>query len=639
MAKVTAEVGVKISANEVAFKAALDRATSSISKFENRLKNTISVTGALSQALGAFSVYEITRQVINTTSEFQKLETVLGKTLGSSQLAAQSFEMITKFAQESPYQVQELTNVFVRWANLGLSPSIEKMRMLSDVASSLGAGFEQTGEAFKDLMVGQTKRLEEIGISAVQSNGKIQLSFKGVNIEIEKNAAGVMKALQTYSSLQGVQGASAAIMETLGGKTSNLNDKWTLLMYSIGQSTEGPLYWAIETFGNIITALSNINSEIDILIEKASKSSLIPILPRKEGMSPKTYDYLLKFGSTEKGTPIPDILKKFEGGRKPEEIYNRLFLKQADFVKLLKEEGEDVKDINKLWEAYSRDIVKRVNYNIQMNMLSEQSLLKAKKEADALKQKLADEQKLAEIESKRKSTADFLEKIRKKTLEVKSSFFEFAQSIKETDKQANILQETLNKVFYKKDIKDVIDEMVPNKLPKPVGADFTENLQEQEKNIKNATDANLRYTENIEKLNMALKRAAAEGLNEFAFGLEQVFNKEISFGDNLLRAVAKFAEAFGKQLILIGAGRIAVGDVAQGALAIAAGTALIGGAQYVQKGISSRMEKLSDARSISTTNYRNSNEIVVTGQLVGSGRDLVAVINNTQFDNSIRRGG
>ena len=238
MAKVTAEVGVKISANEVAFKAALDRATSSINKFENRLKNTISVTGALSQALGAFSVYEITRQVINTTSEFQKLETVLGKTLGSSQLAAQSFEMITKFAQESPYQVQELTNVFVRWANLGLSPSIEKMRMLSDVASSLGAGFEQTGEAFKDLMVGQTKRLEEIGISAVQSNGKIQLSFKGVNIEIEKNAEGVMKALQTYSSLQGVQGASAAVMETLGGKTSNLNDKWTLLMYSIGQSTE-----------------------------------------------------------------------------------------------------------------------------------------------------------------------------------------------------------------------------------------------------------------------------------------------------------------------------------------------------------------------------------------------------------------
>ena len=52
--------------------------------------------------------------------------------------------------------------------------------------ASLGAGFEQTAEAFKDLAVGQTKRIEEIGISAQQANGKIQLSFKGVNIEVEK---------------------------------------------------------------------------------------------------------------------------------------------------------------------------------------------------------------------------------------------------------------------------------------------------------------------------------------------------------------------------------------------------------------------------------------------------------------------
>jgi NAD/NADP transhydrogenase beta subunit len=37
-------------------------------------------------------------------------------------------------------------------------------------------------------------------------------------------------------------------------------------------------------------------------------------------------------------------------------------------------------------------------------------------------------------------------------------------------------------------------------------------------------------------------------------------------------------------------------------------------------------------------NMGNQN-ITITGRLVGSGRDLVAVIDNTYFDNSMRKGG
>ena len=251
--------------------------------------------------LAGFGIVEIGRQVIEVTSQFQKFEAILTNTLGSNSDAQYALQSIREFAVRTPFEVSELTAAYVRWANQGLTPTIDKMRMLGDVASSLGAGFEQTAEAFKDLAVGQTKRIEEIGISAEQANGKIKLSFRGVTIEVEKNAEGVQKALETYSQLNGVLGSTDAVSKTLGGQVSNLKDAWDNFLLTLGQSSGGVLSFVVTSLTSLLTTLSNLGNELDIIGNKLAPWRDI------NDLSKETLDYALKFGRTDSGKPIRDI--------------------------------------------------------------------------------------------------------------------------------------------------------------------------------------------------------------------------------------------------------------------------------------------------------------------------------------------
>jgi hypothetical protein len=221
--------------------------------------------------LGMFAVDKIKDfigEIVRVTAEFQKFEAVLTNTLGSKGGAQRALNEIKQFAKTTPFEVAQITAAYVRWANQGLQPTIDRMKKLGDVSSALGADFEQTAEAFKDLMVGQTKRIEEVGISATQMNGKIQLSFKGVNLEIEKNAEGVQKALDVYSQLEGVLGTSDAIINTLGGQISNLKDSWTIFLDTLGQGNSGVLSSAVRVMNQWLDVLTDVVKTQDQLVKE-----------------------------------------------------------------------------------------------------------------------------------------------------------------------------------------------------------------------------------------------------------------------------------------------------------------------------------------------------------------------------------
>lgn len=225
------DVTLKVGFDIDKFQAELSKTNGILNTWGNQVK------GIATTAIASFAFVDVGKQMIEVTAQFQKFGAILGNTLGSDSQAQKALKEIRQFAIETPFEVAEVTAAYVRWANMGLTPTIDRMKKLGDIASSLGAGFEQTAEAFKDLMVGQTKRIEEIGISAQQSNGKIQLSFKGVNVEIEKNAEGVQKALDIYSQLNGVLGTSDAVAKTLGGRISALSDAWKNLLLTFGNES------------------------------------------------------------------------------------------------------------------------------------------------------------------------------------------------------------------------------------------------------------------------------------------------------------------------------------------------------------------------------------------------------------------
>jgi ElaB/YqjD/DUF883 family membrane-anchored ribosome-binding protein len=218
-----------------------------VSKGNNdSIKSTNALSGAFSSVgktlAGLFAadmLINFGKAVIETTAEFQKMEAVLTNTLGSSSMAQQSMAQIVEFASKTPFQVNELTESFVKLANRGFKPTMEEMTALGDVASSTGKSFDQLTEAALDAMTGEFERLKEFGIRAASEGDRVQFTFKGVTTEVKKTDESIKNYLISLGQAEGVSGSMAAISETVGGKISNLGDNIDQLQLAIGNQTSG----------------------------------------------------------------------------------------------------------------------------------------------------------------------------------------------------------------------------------------------------------------------------------------------------------------------------------------------------------------------------------------------------------------
>jgi hypothetical protein len=679
-ATVLAKLAVEIAANVAGFNKALDNASTQTKKFGADIKKVAA------GALAAFAITDIGKAIVQTTAEFQKFEAVLTNGLGSRSAAIVALNNITKFAATTPFEVEELTRVFIKWTNTGLNPSIEKLSKLGDVASSLGAGFEQTAEAFKDLAVGQTRRIEEIGITAQQANGKIQLSFKGVNLEIEKSAKGVDQALNVFSKLPGVFGASEAVSKTLTGQISNFKDNLNILAKSIGDRSSGLisgfLSFANDALGGLNEALNknsellrNQQVEINILVRsitdantsEAARANLIGELNRKYPEFLANLDKE-KVTNEELVNRLEDVNKQFLKKIALAAAEERLLETQRKINDAIDDEIEAQKELQRLQQK----IVQYTPYGqpgtITSSLQNTLEITAAEKEIQVAKQKQKElqsdlnerlgvyikksEEALGLEFFQAKAVTETTGAVETKNKTATDGISEEMKALKELMKLRSMSFEEL-KNYYKDlrqvqiapvNVKPVVETLGGEKGKLPIPPGFSEQLANYQEILNKGTESNFLFADSIEHINKSFGKAAKDGLASFFSGLSDVADKKISFGDNLLKAISEFMQQFGQQLIAIGVGKLSIG-LPGGAAAIAAGGALLAISGAIGKGVSKR----SSQRSASGTGSNFSSQtvsaagmagnITITGELKGSGRDLVAVINQTSFDNKIRKGG
>ena len=679
-ATVLAKLAVEIAANVAGFNKALDNASTQTKKFGADIEKVAA------GALAAFAITDIGKAIVQTTAEFQKFEAVLTNGLGSRSAAIVALNNITKFAATTPFEVEELTRVFIKWTNTGLNPSIEKLSKLGDVASSLGAGFEQTAEAFKDLAVGQTRRIEEIGITAQQANGKIQLSFKGVNLEIEKSAKGVDQALNVFSKLPGVFGASEAVSKTLTGQISNFKDNLNILAKSIGDRSSGLisgfLSFANDALGGLNEALNknsellrNQQVEINILVRsitdantsEAARANLIGELNRKYPEFLANLDKE-KVTNEELVNRLEDVNKQFLKKIALAAAEERLLETQRKINDAIDDEIEAQKELQRLQQK----IVQYTPYGqpgtITSSLQNTLEITAAEKEIQVAKQKQKElqsdlnerlgvyikksEEALGLEFFQAKAVTETTGAVETKNKTATDGISEEMKALKELMKLRSMSFEEL-KNYYKDlrqvqiapvNVKPVVETLGGEKGKLPIPPGFSEQLANYQEILNKGTESNFLFADSIEHINKSFGKAAKDGLASFFSGLSDVADKKISFGDNLLKAISEFMQQFGQQLIAIGVGKLSIG-LPGGAAAIAAGGALLAISGAIGKGVSKR----SSQRSASGTGSNFSSQtvsaagmagnITITGELKGSGRDLVAVINQTSFDNKIRKGG
>ncbi|WP_298623132.1 tape measure protein [uncultured Zoogloea sp.] len=198
-------------------------------------------------AVGLQSITGAAKDVIATGAAFETLEGRLKSLLGSSDKAKDVFAQIKDLAKTTPFEVQGLTEAYVKLTAFGLQPSMQQMRAITDTAATLGGGTEALQRVTLALGQAWTK-------SKLQGDEILQLAEAGVPVwdllakATGKNTAELQKMSEAGTLGRDVilklidalgtenMGASAALMETFNGAVSNAKDALSEFYALIAQS-------------------------------------------------------------------------------------------------------------------------------------------------------------------------------------------------------------------------------------------------------------------------------------------------------------------------------------------------------------------------------------------------------------------
>lgn len=190
---------------------------------------------AASGALVAFSAAAGTF-VVRTVASFERLSAQLETVEGSSARAQIAFDRIQAFAANTPFQLDEVVDGFIRLRSRGLDPSSQALLAYGNIAAGMSKSLEQAVEAVADAATGEFERLKEFGIKASKQGEQITFTFQGVTTTVGNSAAEIESYLQRIGTVN-FAGSMERQMQTLGGVSSNLGDAIAQLALKIDSET------------------------------------------------------------------------------------------------------------------------------------------------------------------------------------------------------------------------------------------------------------------------------------------------------------------------------------------------------------------------------------------------------------------
>jgi len=221
-------------------------------------ENTKSVFGAIAKgiagvaaALGSFvSAKEIGRTIVS----FEKLRLSVNTVSDSAKNAEKNMAFIQDFAATTPFQLDEVTESFIKMKALGLDPSEEALQSYGDTASAMGKSMLQIVDAVADATVGEFERLKEFGIRSRNEGDTIKFTFKGITTSVANNATAIEAHLQSLGRVN-FSGAMQTQANSVVGAVSNMGDTFTALAVSLGDAGLRPL---IRSIAILITKMMKV---------------------------------------------------------------------------------------------------------------------------------------------------------------------------------------------------------------------------------------------------------------------------------------------------------------------------------------------------------------------------------------------
>jgi|9_EtaG_2_1085328.scaffolds.fasta_scaffold07172_3 hypothetical protein len=223
----------------------------------------------LKNAIIALGTGAAIRSIINTTAKFQDLRTALTSVTGSAELGAEAFSFISKFATQTQFGVDDLTETFIKLKAAGITPTIELLTTFTDTAA---VTTDQIGslQAITDLFarsisgglgLEDLNRLADRGVPVFRI---LEEQLGLTRLEVSKFGQSTEGAEKIRNALvrglnQSFGGATAERVKNLSTQMSNLGIAFTNAQDVLGQG------FSVE-LGNALDGITNFIVENDELV-------------------------------------------------------------------------------------------------------------------------------------------------------------------------------------------------------------------------------------------------------------------------------------------------------------------------------------------------------------------------------------
>lgn len=214
--------------------------------------------------------------IFNANNSFEQLSGSLKTVTGSAKGAQEAFALIEKFAIDTPYQLNEIVEAFIRLKALGLEPSEAALTSYGNTASAFGKNILDFVGAVAAATVGEFERLKTFGIKAKVVNEDVSFTFAGVTTKVKKNATEIEKYLRSLGDVN-FAGAMEEQMKTMSGVLSNIEDGFEKMYRDIGKNgLNDALKDTFTQFNELVersgSAAETIGKTLTIAVKAASKA-------------------------------------------------------------------------------------------------------------------------------------------------------------------------------------------------------------------------------------------------------------------------------------------------------------------------------------------------------------------------------
>ena len=195
--------------------------------------------GAWKAAVAAIAAGALSGAIAKELMSTEKAVASFIQSTGGIKEARAQFEMLQQAARDTIQPFDALKAASLDLRRNGIEPTAAQLKTFSQIAYGTGQSLETVASAFTGVLRGNYRGLQQLGIKAQDTGTTLQLTYKGVTTEIQKNTA----ALSAYFDAIGAEneGVLDYLQGGLTGAMNQMENAWGDFYRALGESGLGDL--------------------------------------------------------------------------------------------------------------------------------------------------------------------------------------------------------------------------------------------------------------------------------------------------------------------------------------------------------------------------------------------------------------